>query len=91
MIIVNLSVWESLETLRAFVYASAHKSYLGRRAEWFEQATEAHLAVWWIPSGTIPTVQEAVDRLLALRADGPTERTFTLKAPFPQPTAVDAG
>lgn len=91
MIIVNLSVWESLETLRAFVYATAHKAFLGRRPEWFEPASEAHLAAWWIPAGTIPTVQEAVDRLTILRADGPSESAFTLKTPFPEPAAVDAG
>jgi hypothetical protein len=91
MIIVNLSVWESLETLRTFVYASAHKGVLGRRTEWFEPASEAHLAAWWIPSRTTPTVQEAIDRLLTLRADGPSVRAFTLKAPFPEPTVVDAG
>ena len=91
MIIVNLSVWESLETLRAFVYATAHKAFLGRRAEWFEPASEAHLAAWWIPSGTVPTVQEAVDRLSTLRADGPTERAFTLTVSFPEPSSVDAG
>jgi hypothetical protein len=91
MIIVNLSVWESLETLRTFVYASAHKAVLGRRAEWFEPASEAHLAAWWIPSGIVPAVQEAVDRLHALRTDGPTQRAFTLKAVFPEPSSVDAG
>jgi hypothetical protein len=91
MFIVNLSVWGSLEALRSFVYASAHKAVLGRRTEWFEPASEAHLAAWWVPSGTIPTVQEAIDRLLALRADGPTERAFTLKTPFPEPASVDAG
>jgi hypothetical protein len=91
MIIVNLSVWESLETLRTFVYASAHKAVLGRRAEWFEPASEAHLAAWWIPSGIVPAVQEAVDRLHALRTDGPTQRAFTLKAVFPEPSRVDAG
>ena len=30
-------------------------------------------------------------QLLALRADGPTERAFTLKAPFPAPSSVDVG
>ena len=86
LLIVNLSVWDSLESLRAFVYASAHRTVLGRRAEWFEPAEQAHLAAWWIATGTRPTVPEAVDRLLALRADGPTERVFTLKAPFPLPS-----
>ena len=91
MIIVNLSVWESLEALRTFVDASTHRGVLARRTEWFEPANEAHLAVWWVPWGTNPTVQEAIDRLLARRADGPTERAFTLKTVFPQPSSVDAG
>jgi len=33
-IIVNMSVWESLEHLRAYVYKSAHTVALRRRREW---------------------------------------------------------
>ena len=58
-IIVNLSVWEAIEALGRFVFASRHIEVLRRRREWFEKMTEAHLALWWIPAGTIPTVAEA--------------------------------
>ena len=55
-IAVNMSVWESVEALGAFVYESRHLDVLRRRKEWFERMTEAYLALWWVPAGTIPTV-----------------------------------
>src|SRR6185437_50621 len=36
-IIVNLTVWTSAETLRAFFYNDDHRAYLRRRREWFER------------------------------------------------------
>ncbi len=82
-IIVNMSVWDSLEALRAYVYRSAHADVLRRRLEWFEQMTEAHVALWWIEAGTLPTLDDARERLLKLRADGPTLQEFTLREPYP--------
>jgi hypothetical protein len=77
--LVNLSVWESLESLRAFVYRSAHADVLRRRQEWFERSAEPYLALWWIEAGSIPTLADAEERLLMLRADGPSSRAFTLR------------
>ncbi len=82
MILVNMSVWDSLESLRAFTYASAHTAVLGQRREWFERMVSSHLALWWVPAGHRPTVAEARDRLELLRRDGPTAEAFTFRAPF---------
>ena len=41
-ILVNLSVWESVETLAAYVYGDAHRAVLRRRREWFELMREPH-------------------------------------------------
>jgi hypothetical protein len=82
-LIVNMSVWESLEALRNYVYRSSHADVLRRRHEWFETMGEAHLALWWIETGIIPTVSDAQERLLRLRAEGPTPHAFTLKEPYP--------
>lgn len=82
-LIVNMSVWESLEALRDYVYRSPHADVLGRRQEWFDRMVEAHLALWWIEAGTIPTLSDAEERLLTLRAEGPTPGAFTLKEPYP--------
>ena len=85
-IIVNLTVWESFEALRDYVFSGQHADVLRRRREWFDQMTEAHLAIWWIPAGTIPSVEDAKDRLERLRRSGPTPEAFTFRQPFPAPT-----
>jgi heme-degrading monooxygenase HmoA len=92
MMIVNMSVWESLESLHAFVYKSAHVGPLRDRKSWFEAPTEAILVLWWIPAGHIPSVEEAKERLAHLRQDGPTARAFTFRHAFPAPgdAAIDA-
>ncbi len=82
-IIVNMSVWGSLEALRGYVYRSAHADVLRRRQEWFERMAEAHVALWWIEAGTLPTLDDARERLMTLRAEGPTQRAFTLREPYP--------
>ena len=82
LMIVNLSVWASLEELRAFAYDSAHVDVLRRRREWFERPVAAHLVLWWVPAGHRPTVEEALARLERLRAEGPTPAAFTLRTPF---------
>jgi hypothetical protein len=80
--IVNMSVWVSIEALADFVYRSAHTGVMRRRRDWFERASEAYLALWWIPAGHVPTVDEATDRLQHLRVHGPTVTAFTFRKPF---------
>jgi hypothetical protein len=82
-VIVNMSVWESVDALAAYVYSDTHRQVLQRRRTWFQKMTEAHLALWWIPRGHVPTVGEAEERVLRLREDGPTPYAFTLKEHFP--------
>jgi uncharacterized protein DUF3291 len=81
--IVNLTVWESIETLREFAYRSAHVEFLRRRREWFVPFGGPSLVLWWVPAGHRPTIEEARGRLEQLTADGPTPDAFTLKVPFP--------
>jgi hypothetical protein len=84
--IVNLSVWESLEALRAFAYGQRdHLAVVRRRREWFERLGEAFLVLWWVPAGHVPTVAEAEERLDALRAEGPTPYAFTFRRAFAPP------
>jgi hypothetical protein len=82
LMLLNMSVWDSIETLRAFTYTTAHTDVLRRRREWFERLAVAHLVLWWVPVGHIPTVDEALDRLDRLRRDGPTPAAFTFRVPF---------
>lgn len=93
MMIVNMSVWESLEALHGYVYKSPHVGPLRERKSWFEAPTEASvLTLWWVPAGHVPTVDEAKERLQHLRQHGPTARAFTFRQAFPAPgeSTVDA-
>ena len=83
--LVNLSVWESLESLRDFVYASRHLDAMRRRREWFQRMAIPYLALWWLPAGTIPTVAEARRRLELLQRQGPGPDAFTFHDPSPPP------
>lgn len=82
-LIVNMSVWESFEALRDYVYRSPHADVLRRKQEWFDKMIEAHMALWWIEAGTLPTLSDAQERLLRLRAEGPSPDVFTLKKSYP--------
>ena len=87
-ILINMSVWESVEALAAFVYGAAHIPVLRRRREWFDRMKEAYTALWWIPCGHIPAIREAEDRVRHLRAHGPTPHAFTLREHFPPPDSA---
>ena len=82
---INMSVWESLESLQQFVYKSAHVTTLRARKEWFEPLDGPILVLWWIPAGQIPSVIDARDRLQHLTEHGPTPHAFTFRRPFPPP------
>jgi hypothetical protein len=88
MLIVNMSVWESVEALADFVYQSDHLSVMRRRREFFERMAEAFMVLWWVPAGHRPSVDEAKDRLERLRRSGPSLEAFTFRAPFPAPDDV---
>lgn len=80
--LVNLSVWESLDHLRDFVFQTVHTKVMDRRAEWFDLMESQHLVLWWVPRGHRPSVEEAKARLDALDRKGPTSRAFTFKQAF---------
>ncbi|WP_189957113.1 DUF3291 domain-containing protein [Streptomyces alanosinicus] len=91
-LIINMSTWRDLPALTAFMYQGLHRELLARRRDWFEKLDEAVTALWWVPAGHRPTVAEAEDRLLRLRAHGATPYAFTLRTSFPAPgTPEEAG
>ena len=81
-ILINLSVWEDLAALQAFVFRSAHADVMRRRREWFERFPDAYVTLWWVPVGHRPLVAEAVDRLAHLQAHGPTAYAFTFREAY---------
>lgn len=89
-ILVNMSVWESVEQLKEYVYKTAHAELLRRRHDWFEKFEAAYTALWWVPAGHIPGVDEAKKRLAHLQEHGPTSFAFTFRQLFPPDEEVVA-
>ncbi len=83
--IVNMSVWRDMAALAAFAYRqSDHVAVFRRRHEWFEPM-ETSVALWWVPVGHRPSVEEGMAKLAMLAANGPTPEGFTFRAPFAAP------
>jgi len=81
-ILFNMSVWESIEHLKRYVYYTAHVEVFRNRQAWFEKFGGAYVALWWLPQGHTPGIDEAKQRLAHLEAHGPTQFAFTFKRPF---------
>lgn len=89
LIIFNLSVWESVEALKQYVYRSGHAGPVRDRRLWFEKMEEDHVALWWIPAGYIPSVDEAKERLDYRRRHGDSAIAFSFAHAFPMPAEPD--
>lgn len=85
LVIVNMSVWMDVESLRRFAFESAHVEIFRRRREWFERMSNAYSVLWWVRRGHRPTLDDASERLDCLRARGATVHAFTFKDTFSPP------
>jgi hypothetical protein len=85
--IVNMSVWHNFEALQAYVYRSDHAKVMAQRKQWFEQMTDMHMVLWWVPNGHQPSVAEALERLQQLQQHGPSPAAFTFRQPFLAPSS----
>ena len=79
-ILFNMSVWETIEALKDYVYRTAHAELLRDRRNWFEHFSGSQLALWWVPAGHVPSVDEAKKRLAYLEEHGPSQFAFTFKS-----------
>lgn len=81
-LLINMSVWEDIESLFQFVYQSEHVEIFKRRREWFPAMTEMHMCLWYVPEGHLPDIAEAEERLSYLRKNGETPYSFTFRKRF---------
>ncbi|MPY22443.1 DUF3291 domain-containing protein [Shewanella psychropiezotolerans] len=78
-IIVNMSVWESVEALKGFIFKTHHIRFLKRKSEWFDRLEQANYVIWWVPEGYRPDVEEGKERLMYLRKHGESDYAFSFK------------
>ena len=86
-LVINMSVWENLDSLFNYTYNSGHIEVFKRKKEWFSKMKMMHMAFWYVPEGYEPTFQEAKDRLEYLNTHGDTPFAFSFKSKF---TAIDS-
>jgi heme-degrading monooxygenase HmoA len=75
-LIINLSVWESIDQLKRFTYQGAHREVFRQRHDWFEESDQATSVLWWVPDGHHPDLEEAGAKLVRLRAFGVSDKAF---------------
>lgn len=85
--LANMTVWRSVDALRAFTYQGSHANALKLRAEWFLPSLGPAYVLWWMPSDERPTLSDAKNRLAHLAADGPTASAFTFASEFAPPSS----
>lgn len=81
-VVVTVSVWTDFDALQRYVYRSAHGLFMRRRARWFLPLRGLTTALWWVPEGERPGVDEGLARLTHLRAHGATPAAFSLRHRF---------
>jgi len=82
MFIINMSVWEDIQTLKEFTYNTAHSYFVRSRKKWFQHLGTPHYVLWWVESGHIPTLTEASEKLELLANNGASYEAFTFAKPF---------
>ena len=80
-----MSTWTDADALFAYVYRTAHTGVMAGRRDWFERFDGAYQALWWVPAGHVPTIDEALAKLWLLDRYGPSPQAFTFKARFAAP------
>ena len=83
--LVNISVWQSVEQLKVYVYQSLHREFFIRRRKWFEKYQGEHFAMWWIKAGHLPSMEEGKAKLKYLELHGDTPECFTFTEPHSPP------
>lgn len=84
-VIVNMSVWRSVDELHSYIYGGGHAQIMSRRKEWFSRMKDTYTVLWWVPEGHRPSPAEAKLKLELLGSKGASEEAFTFKNRFPMP------
>lgn len=84
-LLLNMSVWTSVEALEAYVYQGEHIALMRERKQWFTRPSGPHMVLWWLAAGETPSIDDAKARLKVLEDRGPTSDAFTFRERFPPP------
>ncbi|WP_394203686.1 DUF3291 domain-containing protein [Shewanella waksmanii] len=80
--IINMSVWDSVDALKDFMFRTLHREFMRRKGEWFHRLPTDSYVLWWIEDDHTPTAEEALARLNHLREKGDSPQAFTFKTNY---------
>jgi len=72
----TLSVWETATALEHFVWNTVHRSFYGRKAEWYDAAGNGNLVFWWVAEGHRPMPAEGMARWQHMMDNGNSDHAF---------------
>jgi hypothetical protein len=88
--LLNVSLWESIESLDAFTHQGKHAAALERRGEWFEQGgTDPRYVLYWVAQGSVVSEKQVKEHLDYLARHGATPYAFTFERRFTSRQALD--
>lgn len=94
LVLYNCSIWRTLEDLWRYVFTTGHHDLFRRRREWFQAPPNGWPlnVCWWLPPGTLVSVDEGMWRWNQLRVHGPSPPYFTLQEAYaPDGTLLPQG
>lgn len=89
-LLITFSIWKSIESLEDFVYHHQHGEIMRGRRRWFDHIDGFYIVLWWIPVGSIPSLEEAKLRMEHLQTHGPSPYAFTFEERFPVTAVLEA-
>jgi hypothetical protein len=82
LLLVNMSVWQTAEALKAYAYRGDHARVMRDRKKWFRKMEGPSYALFWVGREQMPTVEEGQRRLRHLAVHGATPEAFTFGSGF---------
>lgn len=82
LIYINMSVWESIESMENYIYKTVHSYFLKNRKKWGTHMEGTQAVMWWVPEGHIPTVEEGIAKLELLNARGSSSEAFSFREKY---------
>ena len=88
LIIFNMTVWETFEDLKHFVFNQIHSAVMTDKDKWFDKMPSQVSVMWWVKNGERPTIADALLKIELINKADPSALAFNFASHFSSPTDV---
>jgi hypothetical protein len=81
-IIFNMTVWETFEDLKRFVFNQVHGAMMQDRDQWIDRLPTQVSMMWWVKADERPTIAQAREKIALINSIGPSALAFDFKNYF---------